>query len=170
MGVLEWIGTAFIVVGCVFALTGSVGVLRMPDFYSRLHPAGKSDTLAQGLILLGLACFASQQMLDLYLSGPGEHGQEALLGLANIVLKLALLVLLLFVTAPTSTHAISKAARLDRYTDVPIEGDPARSLIAEIVVPGDVDGPLEESRGEVFDVADDNKPDKPESDTREDGE
>ena len=37
----------FLGAGCFFALTGAVGLLRMPDFYSRLHAAGKADTLAQ---------------------------------------------------------------------------------------------------------------------------
>ncbi len=40
--------------GVAFALIGSVGLLRMPDFYTRLHAAGITDTLGAGLILLGL--------------------------------------------------------------------------------------------------------------------
>ncbi|EDM78580.1 hypothetical protein PPSIR1_15120 [Plesiocystis pacifica SIR-1] len=160
MGALQIVGSFFLLVGCVFALTGSVGVLRMPDFYSRLHPAGKSDTLAQGLILLGLGFFAGQQALDLFSHGDGAHDPTAqLIGLANIVLKLVLLTLLLFLTAPTATHAISKAARLDRYTNIPIDGDegapdPGSSTVAEIVVPGDV-GPLQEATGQIFNVDDD---------------
>lgn len=160
MGALQIVGSFFLLVGCVFALTGSVGVLRMPDFYSRLHPAGKSDTLAQGLILLGLGFFAGQQALDLFSHGDGAHDPSAqLIGLANIVLKLVLLTLLLFLTAPTATHAISKAARLDRYTNIPIDGDegapdPGSSTVAEIVVPGDV-GPLQEATGQIFNVDDD---------------
>ncbi len=84
--------TVFLFVGVFFALTGALGVLRMPDFYSRLHPAGKSDTLAQGLILVGLMFQADDPM---------------------VAVKLALLTGLLFVTAPTATHAISRAAELD---------------------------------------------------------
>lgn len=79
-------------IGVFFALTGGLGILRMPDFYSRLHPAGKSDTLAQGLILAGLMFQAEDPM---------------------VAIKLALLAGLLFVTAPTATHAISRAAQLD---------------------------------------------------------
>lgn len=171
MGALQWVGSFFLLVGCVFALTGSVGVLRMPDFYSRLHPAGKSDTLAQGLILLGLGFFAGQQALDLFSHGDGAHDPSAqLIGLANIVLKLVLLTLLLFLTAPTATHAISKAARLDRYTNIPIDGDegapdPGSSTVAEIVVPGDV-GPLQEATGQIFNVDDD----APETDADADAE
>ncbi|PRP97650.1 Na(+)/H(+) antiporter subunit G [Enhygromyxa salina] len=153
MGVLEIIGSVFMAIGALFALTGSVGVLRMPDFYSRLHPAGKSDTLAQALILLGLALFAGQQLLDT-VTGPDEHGGhgDAWLGLANIMVKLVLLTALLFLTAPTATHAIAKAARLDRYTRVPVENDPGASRVAEIVVAGDVGEQLEETAGPVLDV------------------
>ncbi len=152
MGVLEIIGALCLFIGCVFALTGSIGVLRMPDFYSRLHPAGKSDTLAQGMILLGLALFAGQQLI--YTLGSehgGEHGSEWI-GIANIILKLILLSALLFLTAPTSTHAISKAARLDRHTKIAVDHDPSSSRVAEIFVAGDVREPLAEEVGPVLDV------------------
>lgn len=155
MGALEIIGAVFMAVGCLFALTGSVGVLRMPDFYTRLHPAGKSDTLAQGLILMGLALFAGQQLVTA-LTSESAHGHgEDWLNFANIILKLLLLSALLFLTAPTSTHAISKAARLDRYTRLPVEGDAGTSRVAEIVVAGDVSEPLEEEPGPVLDVHED---------------
>lgn len=78
--------------GCFFALTGSVGTLRMPDFYTRLHPAGKTDTLAQALIILGLVLQCDDPIL---------------------IGKLLLLSGLLFVTAPTATHAVAKAAYID---------------------------------------------------------
>jgi multicomponent Na+:H+ antiporter subunit G len=170
MGVLEIIGSLLLAVGCLFALTGSVGVLRMPDFYSRLHPAGKSDTLAQGLILVGLALFASQQLVDGLGAedGHGGHGDEWL-GLANIILKLLLLTALLFLTAPTATHAIAKAARLDRYTKLPVDGDPGGSRVAQIVVKGDVEDNLEEAPDQVLDVREESAPPKPEgSQTEED--
>jgi len=40
--------------GSFLALTAAVGILKLPDFYTRAHPAGKSDTLAQTLIMAGL--------------------------------------------------------------------------------------------------------------------
>lgn len=88
----DYVTIVCMTIGCFFALTGSVGLLRMPDFYSRLHPAGKSDTLAQFLIILGLIFQATDPM---------------------VMVKLGLLTTLLFVTAPTATHAISRAAELD---------------------------------------------------------
>ena len=82
----------FLTLGCFLAFTGSLGVVRMPDFYTRLHPAGKSDTAAQALILIGLMFQAE------------DHW---------VVLKLLLITGILLVTAPTATHAITKAAWLD---------------------------------------------------------
>jgi multicomponent Na+:H+ antiporter subunit G len=83
--------------GAFFALTAGVGILRMPDFYSRAHPAGKSDTLAQTLIFIGLTFHALQ---------------DEDLGLATGV-KLILTGVFLFITAPTAVHAITRAAHVD---------------------------------------------------------
>ena len=151
MGILEIIGTLFVAVGCLLALTGSVGVLRMPDFYSRLHPAGKSDTLAQGLILFGLALFASTELFAMLGAEHGEgHGGEWI-GPLNVILKLMLLTLLLFLTAPTATHAIAKAARLDPATTLTVDADPGTSRIG-MRIEGDVHGPLAESPTKLLDV------------------
>ena len=78
-----------LVVGCFFILTGGVGVLRFPDFHSRMHPAAKGDTLGQMLILGGLALQV---------------------GLELASLKLLLIVIFLFLTAPTATHAMARSA------------------------------------------------------------
>ncbi len=91
MNVFDVITVVLLVLGCFFAITGGVGVLRMPDFYSRLHPAGKADTLAQTLILSGLM-FQT--------------------GFSLVSVKLLLIVLFLFFTTPTATHAVAKAAHL----------------------------------------------------------
>ncbi len=91
--VISWI---LLSLGGFVSLSGALGVLRFPDFYSRLHPAGASDTLAQLLIMLGLIPQLSGNWVD--------------------AAKLLFISLLLFVTTPTSTHAISQAARLDGLT------------------------------------------------------
>lgn len=170
MGPLDVLGSLFMLVGGVFALTGAVGVLRMPDFYTRLHPAGKSDTLAQACILFGLALLAGQQLINTWPGADDGHA-DAWLGFANIILKLLLLSALLFLTAPTATHAIAKAARLDRYTRLPVDNDPELapnsgdevaaqiSQVSEIVVAGDVLEPLDEQRGPVLDVHETPDPD-----------
>jgi len=80
--------------GSFFALTAAVGILKMPDFYTRAHPGGKSDTLAQTLIMAGLLVQTFHS--DIF-------GFQA-------SIKLALIVLILFITAPSATHAIIKAA------------------------------------------------------------
>lgn len=162
MGALEIVGSLFLLAGCVFALTGALGVLRMPDFYSRLHPAGKTDSFAVGLIVIGLSCFALQDLLP---SGePGEqHELMATVGTVDIVLKLVLLIALILLTSPTATHAISKAARLDHHTKIHVDGDPAESRVSDIVVAGDVHAPIEEQPNPVFDVEHDDEPQPPAS-------
>ena len=87
MTVVEIIATVFIALGALVMLAGAAGVLRFPDFYSRLHAAGKSDTLGQGLILLGLAIPV---------------------GLSLISFKLALIILFIFIFNPTATHALAR--------------------------------------------------------------
>lgn len=181
MGILQILGSVFLVAGWVFALTGSLGVLRMPDFYSRLHPAGKTDSFAQALIVLGLCLFALQGLIP-SMPGPGEtlpvepvghvdHGPDLLatIGTIDVVLKLVLLTALIFLTSPTATHAISKAARLDRFTKIVVEGDPADSRISDIVVVGDTEkAPLEERPSEVFDIDDDKPEAEPDIDDDDD--
>ena len=75
-------------------------MLRMPDFFSRMHPAGKSETLAQGLILSGL------MLESVTLAGFGWQP----------AVKLLFIMIALFVTAPTATHAVAKAAHLEKVT------------------------------------------------------
>ncbi|MDF1801038.1 MAG: monovalent cation/H(+) antiporter subunit G [Planctomycetota bacterium] len=92
---MEWndyLTGVFLALGSFLALTGGVGILRMPDFYSRLHPAGKTDSLGQLMVLIGL-CFQTSDWL--------------------VLAKLGLIVSFLMLTAPTATHAITKAAWLE---------------------------------------------------------
>jgi multicomponent Na+:H+ antiporter subunit G len=75
--------------GAVFVLAGALGMLRLPDFYTRLHAAGVTDTLGAELIILGL-------MLQS--------------GWSLVTVKLALLGVFVFLTSPTATHATANAA------------------------------------------------------------
>ncbi len=75
--------------GGFFVVTGGIGLLRMPDFFARLHPAGLVDTLGAGLIILGLILPA---------------------GFTQVSAKLVLILVFLFLTSPTATHAVSNAA------------------------------------------------------------
>lgn len=75
--------------GLVFVIAGAVGVIRLPDFYTRMHAAGVTDTLGAELIILGLVLQAPDW---------------------QTVAKLLLAGLLLFLTSPTATHAIANGA------------------------------------------------------------
>lgn len=84
--ILAWV---LIVAGGLFAIIGAVGSLRFPDFWSRLHAASVTDS--GGVILL--------------LMGMGLHS-----GWNLVTFKLFLIGVFLFITGPTSTHAIANAA------------------------------------------------------------
>ena len=52
--VLDLVSMVLLLAGSAFVLIGGIGVLRLPDFYTRIHGAGITDTLGAGLVLLGL--------------------------------------------------------------------------------------------------------------------
>ena len=52
---IEWLSMALLLVGAFFFFAGTVGLLRFPDVYSRLHALAKADNLGLGCLLLGLA-------------------------------------------------------------------------------------------------------------------
>ena len=62
---IEIFGTIFVVLGVLFLVAGTIGLLRFPDVYSRLHALTKADTLGLGLICLGLALQAGSLALAL---------------------------------------------------------------------------------------------------------
>jgi multicomponent Na+:H+ antiporter subunit G len=80
--------------GLIFFTGGSIGILRFPDFYSRLHPAGKLDTA--GLVLM----MSSMALYTLH-----EFSIASLL----TAFKIILIVAFVFFTSPTATHAIIDA-------------------------------------------------------------
>jgi multicomponent Na+:H+ antiporter subunit G len=84
--ILSWI---CLLAGSFFALVGGIGILRFPDFFSRLHGGGVTDTLGAGLVLTGLMLQA---------------------GLSLVAFKLAMILFFLLLTSPTSAHALSKSA------------------------------------------------------------
>ena len=83
---LSWI---CLVAGGVFCVVGTLGLVRMPDFYTRMHAASVTDTIGAGLMLLGMILQA---------------------GFSLITVKLLMIVLLLLFTNPTATHALAKVA------------------------------------------------------------
>jgi multicomponent Na+:H+ antiporter subunit G len=76
-------------VGGLACVIGAVGLLRMPDLFTRMHAASLVDTAGAGFVLLGLALQA---------------------GLTLVTVKLAMIGLLIFFTSPTATHALARAA------------------------------------------------------------
>ncbi len=56
---LHWLGYGLVIAGILFFLAGSLGLLRFPDVFTRLHALTKADNLGLGLICLGLAFQAS---------------------------------------------------------------------------------------------------------------
>ncbi|MBN2125151.1 MAG: monovalent cation/H(+) antiporter subunit G [Deltaproteobacteria bacterium] len=80
--------------GLLFFTGGGVGILRFPDFYTRLHPAGKLDTLGSLLMMLAIALFSLQPFT-----------WAALL----TSLKIMLIVVFIFLSSPTATHSIVDA-------------------------------------------------------------
>lgn len=98
--IILWVGNILILLGAFFALTGTFGILRMPDFFSRLHPAGVTDSLGVPLVLAGLMLHAGFTLA----SG-----------------KLLLIMLFLLLTSPTACHALAKAAFLSGMSDEEIK-------------------------------------------------
>ena len=86
LDVASWI---LLAAGGFFSIVGGIGLLRMPDFYTRIHAASVTDTLGVGLILLGLVLQA---------------------GWTLVTAKLVVIGLLILFTSPTATHALAKAA------------------------------------------------------------
>ena len=80
--------------GFLFFFATTIGLLRFPDFYSRMHAAGKGDTLSSLLILLALVLYNFHE-----------------LNLANLMvaMKILLIVVFIFMASPTATHAITDA-------------------------------------------------------------
>ncbi|MEJ2315858.1 MAG: Na+/H+ antiporter subunit G [Gammaproteobacteria bacterium] len=88
---LELLLSALILIGAVFTLVGSLGLVRLRDFYSRLHGPTKATTLGVGSLLIASAIFFSYQ----------DEG---------LSLHEVLVTLFLFITAPVGAHLMAKAA------------------------------------------------------------
>lgn len=80
---------SLMLIGACFALVASIGVLRLPDLYTRMHAASKAGTVGSGLMLLALAIYAQ------------DH--------ATVTRALAAIIFLVL-TAPISAHLLARAA------------------------------------------------------------
>lgn len=93
-GVREILSWLFLVSGGAFCLVGGLGLLRMPDVYTRMHAAGVTDTMGSALILIGLVFLPAHWTVSVKLLG---------------------ILFFLYVTSSTATHALIHAA----YTSGP---------------------------------------------------
>ena len=86
LDVLSWISISG---GLFFMIVGTVGILRFPDIFTRLHAAGMTDTMGAGLLILGM-CFQA--------------------GLGLVLVRLVIIYAFLLLTSPVATHALARAA------------------------------------------------------------
>lgn len=97
LDIASWIS---IVAGSIFCIIGGIGLIRLPDFYSRLHAGGITDTAGAGLVLFGLILQA---------------------GLTLVAVKLVMLFFFALIAGPTAVHALAKASF--RHGDKPVLHD-----------------------------------------------
>ena len=101
--VLDLLSWVCLLAGAAFLLIGAIGVLRFPDFYTRLHAVSVCDTLGAGLVLAGLM-----------LQG----------GLSLVTVKLLLMFFFMMFTGPTAVHALAQAALLGKLKPLVDEREP----------------------------------------------
>ncbi len=91
--------------GCAFLIISGIGVLRLPDVFTRLHAAGLTDTMGAGLLILGLTI---------------EWG------LSLVTAKLLLILLFIWATSPVASHALAKIALRDGFRPMLAKDDRER--------------------------------------------
>lgn len=89
MHVKPVLGAFLLLIGSLLAIVGTIGVLRFPDFYTRLHAASVTDTSAVTLAVLGMILLSPTWL---------------------IAFKLVVIWLFIFLTGPTASHALANAA------------------------------------------------------------
>ena len=95
MIIISWV---MLLLGSAFCLIGTLGLMRLPDFYSRVHAASIIDSLGTILVLLGLLV----QTQDLL-----------------VIAKLMLILLFMMLTGPTAVHALAHTASLSEKDPEP---------------------------------------------------
>jgi multicomponent Na+:H+ antiporter subunit G len=131
--VINLLSAILIVTGLVFFLGAATGLVRFPDFYTRMHAAGKGDTLSSLLVILGFA---------LYQLDAGDWDRSHWL----VALKLLAICGFIMITSPTSTHALMNAGYEDGC--VPQIGPGGNALADDGMAPGgydDGDGAVDDS-------------------------
>lgn len=86
---VELVGGVLAVAGAVLVLIGAIGIVRLPDLFTRMHAAGLADTLGVALVLVGLSLHA---------------------GWSTATARLLLILAFVWVTSPTACHAVARNA------------------------------------------------------------
>lgn len=94
MGVREIIALVFIAAGLFFLIASAIGMLRLPDFYARLHASGNSETLGLMLSLLGIAIYETSW---------------------QVAVKLIFVFIIVFIGNPIGTHVLGRSAYKAKY-------------------------------------------------------
>lgn len=95
MFVTEIASGILLLFGSLLLLSGAVGLLRFPDFYTRMHAAGVTDTLAAMCIIFGLMLISKWDLT---------------------LIKLTFILLFILITSPTASHALARAAQYGGLT------------------------------------------------------
>ena len=90
---IQYSSSLFLLIGTFLCISGGVGILRFPDFYTRMHAVGVTDTLATAMILIGLIIHNPDVMVDI---------------------KLIIILLMTIFISPTASHALANAALLNK--------------------------------------------------------
>lgn len=101
---VSWV---LVLIGCVFVVSGAVGLIRMPDLYTRLHAASLTDTggiifISMGLIVQAVFVFDNPMA----------------------AIKVMLILFFTLFTAPTASHALAKTALLSGHVPTGVDGKP----------------------------------------------
>jgi multicomponent Na+:H+ antiporter subunit G len=110
---LSWL---LILLGSFFAIVGGIGLVRMPDVFTRMHAGSVTDTLGAGLLILGLMLQA---------------------GLTLVSLKLIFILALFFYVSPVITHALAQAALHEKIEPLLAEDRRGRRKAATAAGPDD---------------------------------
>ena len=109
--IVEWIAIALLILGALFILVGAIGLVKLPDFYTRLHAPTKASTLGIGAILIA-------SMLLHMVNERGINVQELVISF------------FMFITAPVSAYMMAKAAI---HRDVPTIEKTQNSQISQTI-------------------------------------
>ena len=95
MSIAEYTIVVFMALGLLFSFGTTVGLIRLPDFYTRCHAASKGDTLSSLFMLSAMIIYVLQDW-----------------SLANLIvsIKIAFIIIFLFVASPTAAHVLLRAA------------------------------------------------------------